>query len=263
MYGAYDDFEGNSQVLLTDSEGTCTLIEELLGQQKQAYYDGIRRSLTLDVPSYAVGPVSPLNLRTDRVNVIAAQRGASISGKVLDWNGNPFRQRLKVRYKNPNSCSFELEAYPDPHGNFTIGRIMPREPFRLWLSHGSHQSTPSPEVWSDTFTLKSGEVKEGIVLKVPQAAAVRGIVVDEQNKPVKGIWSLQFYNREGGWGHGEPEDAKFGTYAAAPLPLQVRIDAKGFKSYVSKELPLKPGELHFIKVVMEREAPGEAHKQDQ
>lgn len=252
MYSAYDDFEGNSQTVLTDAEGTCTLLEELLGGRKPAYYDGVRRTLTLDVPSYAVGPVTPLKLRNDGVNVITAQAGAAISGKVLDWNGNPFRQRLTVRYKNPNSCSFELDAYPDPHGNFTIQRIMPGEPFRLWVSNGSHQSTPSPEVWSDTFTLKSGEVKEDIVLKVPQAAAVRGIVVDEQNKPVKGIWLLQFHNREGGWGHGEPEDAKFGTYAAAPLPLQVKINAKGFEPYLSKDLRLKPGELHFIKVVMKR-----------
>lgn len=262
MYGAYDGFEGNNQVVVTDKDGTCTLVEELLKGKEQAYYDGVRRSLTLDVPGYAVGPVTPLKLRTEGVNAITAQAGAAVTGKVLDWNGDAFRARVSVRYKNPSGCSFELDVYPDPLGNFTIQRIMPGEPFRLCVSKGSHQSTPSPEVWSDTFTLKSTEVKDDIVLNVPQAAAVRGIAVDEQKKPVKGIWLLQFHNRDGGWGHGEPEDAKFGSYAVPPIPLHVKINAKGFEPYVSQDLQLKPGELHFIQAVMKRVTPAEDQRRE-
>lgn len=253
-FTAYDGYQGNSQIQETDENGKCTLVEELLAKQGQKYRDGLRRWLTADIPGFAVGPVT-LDLRKDAPNVIVAKPVATVAGRVLDWHGNAFPTRVTVRYKNRNHCSFEFDARGDAEGQFTIGRIMPEEPFRLLIHRETHQSTPSAEVWSGTMTLTPGEQRKDIVLKVPQSAALRGIVVDEENRPVKDIWSVMFHNREGGWGHGEPNDGRIGAFAVAPIPTQIKVNAKGFEPYVSEEIPLEPGELHFVRVVMKREKP--------
>jgi len=251
MFMAYDGFVGNNQIVQCDPAGTCTLVEELLSGREPKYYAQVRKWLTVDIPGYAVGPV-PFALKTNEVNIVKAREGARIRGRVLDWNGNPFRQRLGVQYQNLNGVTFELDAYPAPDGRFVIERIMPGEPFRLRLHKGSRQATPSPEVWSETFTLEPGQTREGIVLKVPQAAALRGVVVDAEGRPVKGIWHLVFKNGYGGWGHGDPIDGKFGTYRVAPGPLRIEVSAKGFEPYVSAPISVEPGELRFVRVVMKR-----------
>jgi hypothetical protein len=259
MFTAYDGFVGNNQIVRSDPTGTCMLIEELLLGQEPKYYAQVRKWLTVDIPGYAVGPV-PFTFKTNEVNIIKAREGARIRGHVVDWNGNPFRQRLGVQYQNRNSVTFELDVYPGPDGGFVIERIMPGEPFRLCLHRGSHQTTPSPEVWSETFTLEPGQTREGVVMKVPQAAALRGVVVDEEDRPVTGIWRLAFENRDRGWGHGDPVDGKFGTYGVAPGPLRIEVGAKGFEPYVSAPISLEPGELRFIRVVMKLQKPKHSEK---
>ena len=255
QFTAYDGFEGNNQTVLTDPKGACTLVEELLSGREQKYYDGLRRWLTLDAPSHSVGPI-PFRLKKNRISVIAAKLGATVSGKITDWNGEPFRRRVSVRYRNRSHCSFELDTSPAPDGHFAIGRIMPEEPFRLQVSAGSRQTTPSPQVWSGTLTLKPGETRRGIVLNVPHPAAIQGIVTDEKSMPVASR-SVSFHNRDGGWGHGPPKGNRFGTYRLAPMPLRIKVRAAGFDPHESDEIPLRPGELRFVKVVMKRKSPDE------
>jgi len=250
---AYDGFEGNQQTVVTDRNGVCILTEELLADRGKEYRSGIIRSLTLDVPGYWVGPVSH-DLKTTEVNRITVQPGASISGTLTDWNGNAFRQRISVEYRKRNHVSFELSVYPAPDGTFTIDRIAPGEPFRLHASRASHQITSSAEVYSDERVLEAGEAKDRVNLRVPQAAAIRGVVVDEEGRPVTDIGPLIFQNEYRRWQHGEPTDGRFGTFGAPPKPLRITVVANGYEHYTSPEIPLEPGELRFVRVVMKKKS---------
>jgi hypothetical protein len=110
-------------------------------------------------------------------------------------------------------------------------------------------------VWSDLITLESGQVEPDVNLTIPQAAAIRGIVVDESDQPVIDILSLAFFNVHSGQGTSKPVDGRFGTFAASPLPTEIRIEATGFQPYRSEPVDLKPGQMHFVKVVLRRQPP--------
>ncbi len=78
----------NAQTVFTDKNGECTLLEQLLAREKKAYYDAIDRYLSVSAAGCAAGPVSP-NLKKGAVNVITVEEGATIHGRLVDWNGNP------------------------------------------------------------------------------------------------------------------------------------------------------------------------------
>lgn len=258
-FGASDGYEGNMQTVLTDAGGNCTLTEELLAGKGQEYYDDLQRRLTLDVPGYSVGPVL-FNLRTGKVNVITAKPGATVSGKLVDWAGRAVRQRIHVEYCRPNYVAFELDAQLTLEGRFLIERIMPDEPFRLRVSGSGHQNTPSAGALSGVMTLRAADSREGIVLTVPQTAALRGIIVDEEGRPIQGVASL-VCRRELGWRvHMDVREARFGMHGLAPVPLRIQIRAEGFERRVIEEVVLKPGELRFVTFVLKRKAQNAAVK---
>ena len=76
--------------------------------------------------------------------------------------------------------------------------------------------------------VKPGESRENIALRIPQAAAIRGIVEDAEGRPVTNIHWLIFVNEYGGWGHGESADGRFGTFGVTPKPVQIEVNAEGF-----------------------------------
>ena len=243
----------NDQTVVTDAKGECTLVEEFLAGRDKAYYDWVRKILTLDIPGHAVGPV-PFHLRKDAVNVITAKKGAAIHGKVVDWNGDAMWDKVYLEYINESLCTSEFVVGVSPGGDFTIDRIMPGEPFRIHGGGAIGGSTPACGMWSDVMTLKPGEVLRDVVLTVPQPAAVRGIIVDEEGRPVKSVYSVTFRNKFRGWGHGQNEgDYRFGDDDVPPIPLRIKIDARGFQRYVGPEISLKPGELRFVKVVLKKD----------
>jgi hypothetical protein len=250
-YTAYDGFEGNQQAVLTDANGTCLLTEELLANREEVYYNRIRRALTVDVPGYCFGPLHH-ELNTTVVNRITVQPGGVVSGTLKDWNGKAYRQRVSVEYRDHFHAGFELDVFPSPDGAFTIRRIMPGAAFRVRVSANSHQSTPSAGIYSEEFVLKPGESRENVSLTVPQAAAIRGIVVDAEGRPVTSIYSLMFHSEHRGWGQGGRPDGRFGTYGVSPGPLQIKVKAKGFEDHTSEKILLEAGELRFVRIVMKK-----------
>ena len=136
QFTAWDqNWNDNTQTVLTDKKGECVLFESLLSGENKKYFDGVRRWLTLDIPGYAVGPV-PCRLQKHVLNIITAKEAACVRGRIVDGNGNGLRAAPEVRYANDNDISFEfsfLEAAPD--GTFEIGRRdSPGEPFWLTLA---------------------------------------------------------------------------------------------------------------------------------
>lgn len=250
--GAHD----NRQTVATDEKGYATLIEDLRKDEKPEYYRSIKRELTIDAPGYGVGPISNTDLKTESLNVITARTPATISGRVIDWNGNGISASLRIVYERRNSSVFELNIPAGPDGSFTFNRIMPGEKFRIVREFGSHQfASPMGCATTDFMTLSEAEKKEGIVLQLPLATAVCGIVVDENDKPVTTIWNLSFLMRDGGWGYSNPTSARFGMGlgVSSAGPLQIEVGAKGFKPYLSEKMLLAPGELRFTKVKLQRE----------
>lgn len=177
----------------------CLLTEKLLARRGEDYYNRIRRTLTIDVQGYCFGPVHH-ELETSVLNRITVQQGGVVSCTLEDWNGNAYYQRVSVEYRDRSHGGFQLDVLPAPDGTFTIRRIMSGASFRVRVSANSHQSTPNPEMYSEEFVLKPGEFREHVALTVRQAAAIRGIVVDAEGRPVTSIYSLTFHNEHGGWG---------------------------------------------------------------
>ena len=66
----------------TGANGECTLFEQFLSGQQKKYYVELRRELMTDIPGYACGPV-PRRLKKGSVNVITAEGGASIRGRLV------------------------------------------------------------------------------------------------------------------------------------------------------------------------------------
>ena len=202
-YSAWDQvYTGNQQIVATDSDGNCTLVEELLPGQEKKYYDNVLRWLHVDIPGYAVGPVR-FRPKKQTANIITAKAGGTIRGKFIDWNGNAqCGERIDVVYGDRRDKDFaeELSVSAAPDGTFAIGRIMPGEPMRL-----CHTGTQIADIWSETFTLMPGEIRKGVVLKASQSAALQGIVVDEKDAPVQAIQSVTFSNKYRGWAHSPPK----------------------------------------------------------
>ena len=107
---------------------------------------------------------------------------------------------------------------------------------------------------SETLVLAPGEIREGVVVKVLQPAALRGIVVDEQGKPIIDILSVSDSDDYGGWGHGySRDDGRFGMYSITPSdPFRIKVSAAGCEDYRGPEIALRPGEMRFVKVVMKK-----------
>jgi hypothetical protein len=242
-----------SLTVTTDRKGECVLVEKFLPWQTEGYYNRVRRWLDADIPGYAVGPVSP-QLKKDTVNVITAKPGATVRCKLIDGNGNAIYSGISLKYSSDRGSQLgELAGNCTSDGSFAIDRIMPGEPFRLHRAGlDDCRSTPGPEVWTEEMTLKPGEIRAGVVVTVPQQAALRGIVVDEDDSPV--VPSRFGYKNEFGEHRYGPDEGsnRLNMNGIASLPLRIKVMAAGFEPYVGPEISLKPGEMRFVKVVLKK-----------
>jgi len=233
----------------------------LTGQPRK-YYREIVRQLTVDAPGYGVGPVTR-NLRKGEVNIIKLDAPGTVSGRIVDHNGNPIYTSLKVQYKKPNGCGFEMDVAINSDGTFTFNRIWPKELFKLVGVVTSRQVTPLAPVETDYFTLEPGEHKMDVQMIIPLASALRGIVVNQGGAPVKNIWNFSLIpegsdTSVGGGGliggdlisGGE----KFSYYALGQIPFRISVKANGFEDYLSDVIQLEPGELRFIRIVLRSKA---------
>jgi len=257
-YIAYDGYDGNSQVVETDGSGLCQVEEFILPRQPRNYYSEIVRRLTIDAPDYGVGPVT-CNLRKGKVNIIKLETPGAVSGRIADHNGNPTYTSLKVQYKKPNGCAFETDVPINPDGTFTFTRIMPKEPFKLVGMITSLQVAPLAPVETDYFILEPGEHKTDVQMIVPLAAALRGLVIDQDGAPVKDIGEFILVHERsdrsedrGGLIDGDliSGGEKFGYNPIGQTPFRISIKANGFEEYLSDVIQLEPGELRFIRIVL-------------
>jgi hypothetical protein len=253
-FTSYDGFEGNDQVVATDEKGFAELVEEHLKNRTTWYYNHINRWLSIDIPGCAAGPISAGDLKADRLNVITACPAASVSGKVVDWNGNAVRAQVKLDYER-SAPSLLSDAPTAPDGTFMFSRILPGEKFRVRAWVGQSQfATPMGIARTPYMTLAEGEKKKGMELRLKaDRIAICGAIVDQDNVRVSTISDLQFVRADGtSWGYLFPPLDHFGSGAPSDEPFQIRIEAKGFKSFLSNKIELAPGEIRFVKLQMEK-----------
>jgi len=258
-YMAYDGYDGNSQVAETDESGLCQVEEFILIGQPQMYYNEIVRRLTVHAPGYGVGPVK-CDLRKGEVNIIKLETPGTVSGRAVDHNGNPSYLSLNVKYKKTSGHEADTDVQINSDGAFTFARIMPGEPFKLVGLTTFHQGTPGAPVETDYFILEPGEHKTDVQIVIPLASALRGLVVDQDGAPVKNILDFRLVPERsdeavgkggligGNLSSGGPE---FGHYAIGQAPFRISVKADGFDDYLSDVIQLDPGELRFIRIVLE------------
>ncbi|HDY90466.1 MAG TPA: hypothetical protein ENH82_20400 [bacterium] len=152
--------------VLTKDDGTFEMWLPASGKAEYnlvAHYGDYREWKT-----WANGIMEPIKTKPGQVIrdvTIALTRPATVRGQVKDENGKPLSQH-QVR---AHAADLKANRYYDPltrtddQGNFTINFIRPGKHFiqadPFWLS-----AKEAPEWSTETVTLKSGEVRDGIIL---------------------------------------------------------------------------------------------------
>ncbi len=247
-FQAYDQMEGNNQVVETGRDGTCTVEEyQLVHPAFPTAY-----SLHVDAPGFSVGPVEA-RFREGETTVIRLQQPARISGTIRrSWGETAGGAMVSVQYVVALGQVADVYLFAGADGTFDYGRIMPGVPFRLVMSGSSLQTTPMPEVESEEMRLKPGE-ERAVNLTIPMASSLRGIVIDKDGAPVKEKWQvwltpvhgpLSMVERGMYWLNG----AMFVFPNLNQVPFRMRVAAPGFHEYESEEIRLEEGELRFVEV---------------
>ena len=239
-FTSYDSKDcSNDQIVETNDNGECTVKEYLLADQPDEYYRNAKRSLCIDAPGQAVGPL-PTQLKTNEVNTLRLSSPASVSGTVCDHNGLPLFMDLRVEYKlAPFGFSFETWIQLAADRSFTFDRIMPGQEFRLVAQGNSGQVRR--RVCTEWMVLNPGEHKEDIKITVPLASALYVICIDERGERVKDPHITLLYADGGGQNTGGE-----GFFIGLdPGPFRVEAYKQGI--YTSEPLQLQPGELRVLR----------------
>src|SRR5258706_2866068 len=235
-YLAYDGYEGNFQVVETDDDGRCEVVEYLLADQNKAYDAEIQRQITVDAPT-VVGPVS-FSLNKNVLNLITLGQPAKVAGRLTDYRDDPIGMRLSISYKRPSLIAFELDIPLAPDGTFSFDRITPGEEFIIFAGRISALSSRRAPVASDYLLLSPGE--EHIVnLQVPLAAALRVLFTDNRGRPVNAEATLRSED-DAQLSNVQQSVGKFGFWALGEEPFSIRIEANGFDDYVVNPIQLQP-----------------------
>jgi hypothetical protein len=114
----------------------------------------------------------------------------------------------------------------------------------------SQQATPKAPVRTDEFVLAPGERKADVQITVPLAAAIYGVIVDNAGNLVPGNSDVRIVEVDG-FRWFESRDGRFAFQALGHGPYRLRVQAVGFKEYLTGPLELEPGELRFLKIPLE------------
>src|SRR5262249_37515747 len=140
----------------------------------------------------------------------------------------------------------ENEVHVRPDGSFVFERVLPDEPFQLSTAWPVIVGADIPR--SAVISLRSGETRSNVLMRVVQGAAIRGTVVDSSGEPVK-AWQIALEvegaPRQGG------EGDRFSFQPLGQEHLRIRIKAKDHLDYLSDTIQMQPGEVRFLKATLE------------
>jgi hypothetical protein len=125
---------------------------------------------------------------------------------------------------------------------------MPGEEFRIVTAGSSRQSAPRAPAASDYLSLLAG-AERLVNLQVPQAAAIRILLVDHRDQLVNAEVTLRSVT-DAQLSNVQESIGRFGFFALGEEAFRIHIQAKGFDDYVSDPIQLEGGELRFIRIVL-------------
>ncbi len=237
----------------TNAYGRCT-VYEAVAEGQAAPVQAVHRTLAVDAPGVLSGPVS-CDLRTGAENQIQLPVPATLSGEVRDHHGNPLRVGLGIYC---GGLPFrELGWIPQrADGTFSFSHLMPGTPLQL-LADWHEENTTRISTRTPKMLLRPGEHRR-TVIRIPLAASLRGVVVDE-----RGMALTDPEHRENNWVSLLPEgDA--GAGMADPIPdgrfCLSPVDQETFRLQVrcgtdirwrSGRMHLQPGEQRFLTIRLE------------
>jgi len=233
------------QIVKTDAQGECELKERVPPAVTE-----FQRHLTVDAQEFGIGPVAWAP-QPDVLNVIQLEPPADIRGQIVDHRGDPVHMSLFIEYRQRADCPFELMVRSLPDGTFAFSRIIPGQEFRVVAG----RMWPRASVEGEWMTLAAGEVREGIRLQVPLPTSLRGVVVDQQGRPIPKARTEPSFPEGSGSLQGRCwEDSTFFYGAFGAKPFQIRAWADGYGRVSTEEIRLEPGELRFLPMTLKPSA---------
>jgi beta-lactamase regulating signal transducer with metallopeptidase domain len=179
--------------------------DEIMITYRGGATSGLRREL------YPLQDDKGAEARKEQVVGARPQGKCSISGKVVsEATGKPVdNARMYLHYNVTHGSIF---VNTDSEGNFEIKDI-PTGPFSLCSSHtaGYQDAAYSPEGKPGPyppFSLKDGEHRTGIVLKLKEACRISGKVVDEKGEMPRNIDTLTvlaWFKHDGSMAYGNEQ----------------------------------------------------------
>lgn len=186
----------------------------------------------------------PLELKSSEDSVelmLAAQIQATISGKVLDWQGKPVGEQVQLSLipveaaDKPVGKVPHRSEYTRKNGNYVFDGVKPgKYILGVNVAEAPARNTPFPKTYfpsaSDVSKAKVIEIAVGqkladIDLKMPKELArfvVEGVVVSADGKPVPAA-ELDLYDSE------TPDERVFGFSDDIKTDAQGRFRITGFK----------------------------------
>ena len=184
--------------------------------------DRLRFLLEFQHPDFATFELfnQPANPgRTRELGELLMDVGFSLSGTVVDPNGNPVSHAEVVPYRDDGQGGFNPRAvnkrpllaavFTDDKGEFTF-QTLPTQPVRCQARAASFF-----EAWSHSANGESGEHREGLEIQLLTATTAFGIVMDAAGHPIDGA---QIEIRDSRWVEGVTE---------APFVTTVESESNG------------------------------------
>lgn len=230
---------GGEEARITDDAGRCELEDWDVTQPATEKAGWPPWPLTVDAPSYGLGPVGP-QPRHDQLTVVRMEKPAAVKGLALDPNGRPALRVMEIHYKQANLLNFQLEFRPAVDGSFTFNRIIPGAAFKIV---GCGQT--------DYMVLRPGEVRDNVRLQWAPDGCLAGVVTDESGAVPKGIWSVQVEQDEFHQGMAWPPESGRFSWRVGRSPCRIRVTGSSgttFSDYVSDWMQVEPGELRYLHV---------------
>jgi hypothetical protein len=180
---------------------------------------------------------------------VIVPRGATVRGRVLDDEGQPLigalihgsGQESRIE-SNRSFMGVDPGAQSGADGRFVLGNLWPG-PLRIWICCLDHQSH---FVQADVEPGACGDLGD---LVLHEAAALRGIVVDQEGVPIAGARVTTV-----GWNTDLPPDEAVITDRSGSFVLrsfsgnrsELRVDCDGFENAVCQCLESRPEPMRVV-----------------
>ena len=167
--------------------------------------------------------------------------GATIEGKVIDHEGEPVAGAWINAWGNQSDIRATWSVSSSRDGTFVFDGISPGTSHINVHSNGLSTNTTIED-------LKAGEVRRGVELKLGGGARVSGVLVDEDDKPVPGVFVILQSSQSGGqYGSATTDDeGRFEFSSAAQGSVRLTTYENGMQSNIGKPFTAPAEDIRVV-----------------